>query len=99
MRRLFILLLITTVLLCLVQNRDGYHDYPTTVISAEQSNDNYLEWLLRGRGYEGKRVAEPDYNLRESTRLNNTLEKNGYTASPATPLLQRIMLYLNSWYA
>lgn len=49
--------------------RDGYHDYPTTVISAEQPNDNYLEWLLRGRGYEGKRVVEPDYNLRESTRL------------------------------
>lgn len=73
-----------------LRGRAGYHDYPTTVISAEQPNDNYLEWLLRGRGYEGKRVTEPDYNLRESTRLNNTLEKNGYT---------RFMSYLNSWNA
>ena len=87
MRKLFILLLIAALLGCLFNNRDGYHNYATAVISSEQPNDVYLQWLLKGYGYEGKRVVDPDYNMQESTRLNKMLSMNNYYSQPATPTL------------
>ncbi len=59
-----------------MRKSDGYHNYATTVINSEQPNDPYLEWLLKGYGYEGKYVVSPDYNLKESTRLNKMLSNN-----------------------
>lgn len=76
MRKLLILLLIAALLVCLFNNRDGYHNYATTAINSEQPNDPYLEWLLKGYGYKGKYVVGPDYNLKESTRLNKMLSNN-----------------------
>ena len=70
-----------------MRKSDGFYNYATTVINSEQSNDPYLEWLLKGRGYEGKRVVDPDYHLKESTRLNKMLSNNNYFSQPATPTL------------
>ena len=75
MRLALILLLLIVIGLC-IRKPDGYHDYATTVINSEQPNDPYLEWLLKGYGYQGKRVVDPDYNLKESTRLNKMLSNN-----------------------
>jgi hypothetical protein len=83
---LFVLLLLVVIALCMRKN-DGYHNYATTVINSEQPNDPYLEWLLKGYGYEGKRVVDPDYNTQESTRLNKMLSMNNYYSQPGTPKL------------
>ena len=61
------------VVLFILRNTDGYHDYPTQVVSAEQPNDTFLERLMTAAGYEGKQINAPDYNLRESTYLTRTV--------------------------
>jgi len=77
MRLALILLLLVVIELC-IRKPDGYHNYATTAINSEQPNDPYLEWLLKGYGYKGKYVVSPDYNLKESTRLNKMLSNNNY---------------------
>jgi hypothetical protein len=61
------------VVLFILRNTDGYHDYPTQVVSAEQANNTFLERLMTAAGYEGKQINAPDYNLRESTYLTRTV--------------------------
>jgi len=80
------------VVLFMLKNTDGYHDWPTQVVASEQANDNYLESLLRTVGYEGKYVVPPNVNLQESQRMNNTLRANGYAEIPMTGELQAVSI-------
>jgi hypothetical protein len=89
---IFLLLLLVVVGLCISKN-DGYQTYATTVINSEQPNDPYLEWLLKGYGYEGKRVVDPDYNLKESTRLKTMLSNNNYDIKSQWAVEKNPLLY------
>jgi hypothetical protein len=79
---------IVVVVLFMLKNTEGYADWPTQVLASEQANDTYLEALLKRMGYAGKRVDGPDVNRMESTRLAQTLDRNGYRSQAATPLIQ-----------
>lgn len=80
MKRWTILLPAFVAILAIVvlQRRMGFSDYTTRVVQSEQANDSYLENLLRSKGYDGKRVDDPNRNLFSSTWLTKFLERNGY---------------------
>jgi hypothetical protein len=66
------------VVLFILNNTEGYMDWPTQIVSSEQPTDTYLDSLLKAAGYQGKKIDEPNPNLFESTRVKKTLDQNGY---------------------